>query len=391
MSPGSFSDDLFSKRGLLANGGASAGVVIDHGGPGRGGGVGNPQQPPLRVTAAAPAPPPPPPPPKKPLSAYNLFFKLERARILQHSSSSTGRPPSSHVITWHDLCQVSEAHRNRSGKRVHCKVHGKIGFYELSQAVSEAWKQLHAVTRDMIRRHAKMEQHKYALALTRWEQGRKEEESSSSLALLPPMVVQQQQQQQPNHEQQEQLERISGRGAGGADPPPPPASPSRPSTHSFSSSSGGKVSMTTKSSKKRKSKQTKKKKTKANDQPPPSPTTSTSSLCIFSTSLLVKRGSSSWSMDDLGCHPEGVVVAGVALPLSPIFDNYEDKKQPTTLNHQEHQKQQPITRRSSDSQEDHPEVTTATVNVLTRISDLGGPKSRFLAISPVDGEFRSLA
>jgi hypothetical protein len=71
--------------------------------------------------------------PKRPLSAYNIFFKEERERILREipddtATATTSAPaPSSHNS------------RMRRGKRV---PHGKIDFQNLAKAVGKRWQNL---------------------------------------------------------------------------------------------------------------------------------------------------------------------------------------------------------------------------------------------------------
>ena len=64
--------------------------------------------------------------PKRPLSAYNIFFQMERERILESLPSAEGTVKS-------------------KGKKK--KAHGKISFTELGRVISKRWKTIDLETR----------------------------------------------------------------------------------------------------------------------------------------------------------------------------------------------------------------------------------------------------
>ncbi|KAL7573331.1 hypothetical protein ACA910_011694 [Epithemia clementina (nom. ined.)] len=99
--------------------------------------------------------------PKSPLSAYNLFFQLERKRILD-GTDSLGL-----AITLADLKHVRDEHK-RKGKRVHRKTHGKISFRELARTVANRWKQLDENTRKLLDQQASEERDEHAKLSKEW-------------------------------------------------------------------------------------------------------------------------------------------------------------------------------------------------------------------------------
>lgn len=66
----------------------------------------------------------------RPLSAYNIFFKVQRYLII------TGKPNELDIKTIHEIASTP----NFRGKRIHRKSHGKIGFSELAKEISQRWK-----------------------------------------------------------------------------------------------------------------------------------------------------------------------------------------------------------------------------------------------------------
>eukprot|EP00567_Pseudictyota_dubia_P006489 CAMPEP_0197440588 /NCGR_PEP_ID=MMETSP1175-20131217/7050_1 /TAXON_ID=1003142 /ORGANISM="Triceratium dubium, Strain CCMP147" /LENGTH=426 /DNA_ID=CAMNT_0042970723 /DNA_START=35 /DNA_END=1315 /DNA_ORIENTATION=+ len=96
--------------------------------------------------------PPPPPKPRRPLSAYNLFFKYERARLLifsEEGKNSLSEAPPAPKLTAPEIRSLLDNnpyHVDRD-KRRHRKSHGRVSFRELTVIILKNWKALNEESR----------------------------------------------------------------------------------------------------------------------------------------------------------------------------------------------------------------------------------------------------
>eukprot|EP00529_Nitzschia_sp_RCC80_P018800 CAMPEP_0113494682 /NCGR_PEP_ID=MMETSP0014_2-20120614/29230_1 /TAXON_ID=2857 /ORGANISM="Nitzschia sp." /LENGTH=518 /DNA_ID=CAMNT_0000388577 /DNA_START=343 /DNA_END=1899 /DNA_ORIENTATION=- /assembly_acc=CAM_ASM_000159 len=90
--------------------------------------------------------------PTRPLSAYNLFFRKERASMLGDAA-----PPS----------------LEKGQKRVHRKTHGKIGFADMARIIGAKWKELAAEDKKEFEDVASKEKARYSKELSEWKENEK--------------------------------------------------------------------------------------------------------------------------------------------------------------------------------------------------------------------------
>jgi hypothetical protein len=97
--------------------------------------------------------------PKRPLSAYNIFFKEERAFMLDDSMDD----------------------REKAKRRVHRKSHGKIGFAELACQIGQKWKSLPEDEKKVLKEKALTEKERYTVELAAWKEVQKSKEKETEV------------------------------------------------------------------------------------------------------------------------------------------------------------------------------------------------------------------
>jgi len=101
--------------------------------------------------------------PKRPLTAYNIFFQHERARLLGLE------PPSVDNL---DVIHAPPTERQSKRARKKRKPHHKLGFREMAQIISRAWKMLDEPTRTTYQVLADRDRQRYAFEKDEYIKGK---------------------------------------------------------------------------------------------------------------------------------------------------------------------------------------------------------------------------
>jgi len=107
--------------------------------------------------------------PKRPLTAFNIFFRCQRTKLI--GQGDDGNDDCLSIDELKEQIVFAAAAGTKSGKkRSHRKTHGKISFGDLGRIIATRWKNIDKKIKELYEAQAKEESNKYRVAVSKFHE-----------------------------------------------------------------------------------------------------------------------------------------------------------------------------------------------------------------------------
>jgi len=107
--------------------------------------------------------------PKRPLTAFNIFFRCQRSKLIEPGSQDEDNCITA-IELKEQIASAAAAGTKSGKKRSHRKTHGKISFGDLGRIIATRWKNIDPKIKEIYEAQAKEESNKYRIAVSEFHE-----------------------------------------------------------------------------------------------------------------------------------------------------------------------------------------------------------------------------